>query len=41
MEIDKLIANADIVRFIKTPKIKWPGHIQRMDQAISWETYGN
>jgi hypothetical protein len=33
MEIDKLIEGADIVRFIKVQRIKWMGHIQRMDQA--------
>jgi hypothetical protein len=33
VEFDRLIEGADIVRFIKTQKIKWLGHAQRMDQA--------
>ena len=33
MEIDKLKEGADMVRFIKEKRIKWLGHIQRMDQA--------
>jgi hypothetical protein len=33
MEIDKLIENAYILRFIKAQRIKWLGHIQRMDQS--------
>jgi len=33
MKIDKLMEGADIMRFIKTQRMKWLRHIQRMDQA--------
>jgi len=30
-ELNELIGNADIVRFIKSRRIAWLGHVMRMD----------
>jgi len=31
-ELNELIGNADIVRFIKSRRVAWLGHVLRMDE---------
>jgi hypothetical protein len=45
-ELNKLIENADIVRFIKSRRIAWLGHMMRMDDKrtpkgiLQWKPIG-
>ena len=45
-ELNELIENADIVRFIKRRRIAWLGHVMRMDEkrtpkrVLWWKTIG-
>ena len=45
-ELNKLIENADIVRFIKSRRIAWLGHVMRMDEkrtpkrVLEWKPIG-
>jgi len=45
-EIDKLREGAGVVKFIKAQRIKWLGHVHRMDQArpdrklLDWKPMG-
>ena len=45
-ELNKLIVNADIVRFIKSRRIAWLGHVMRMDdnrtskRILEWKPIG-
>jgi len=47
MKTDKPIEGADVVRFIKAKRIKWLGHIQKLDQArptrklLDWKLMGS
>ena len=45
-ELNKLIENTDIVRFIKSRRIAWLGHVMRMDKkrtpkrVLAWKPTG-
>jgi hypothetical protein len=45
-ELNELIENADIVRFIKSKRISWLGHVMRMDdkrapkRILQWKPIG-
>jgi len=44
-ELNELTGNADIVRFIKSRRISWLGHVMRMDdkrtpnRILQWKPY--
>jgi hypothetical protein len=38
-ELDYLINGADIVKFMKTRRIKWLGHMQRLDTSRTAKEY--
>ena len=45
-ELNELIENADVVRFIKSRRITWLGHVTRMDggrmprRILEWKSMG-
>jgi len=45
-ELNKLIENADVVRFIKSRRIAWLGHVMQMDdnrtpkRILEWKPIG-
>jgi hypothetical protein len=41
-ELNELMGNADIVRFIKSIRIAWLGHVMRMDdkRILQWKPIG-
>jgi hypothetical protein len=45
-ELSELVKNADIVRFIKSRRIAWLGHVMRMDEKrtpkgiLEWKSIG-
>jgi len=38
-ELNELIGNANIVRFIKSRRIAWLGHVMRMDEKRILKEY--
>jgi hypothetical protein len=44
-ELNELIGNADILRFIKSRRISWLGHVMRVDdkrtsnRILQWKPY--
>ena len=38
-ELNELIENTDIVRFIKNRRIAWLGHVMRMDEKRTLKEY--
>jgi hypothetical protein len=39
-ELDTLTGGVNIVRYIKAQRMRWFGHIQRMEDDTNWKPFG-